>query len=99
MNNYPPGAANDPDAPYNQPLPDTRRVLVSMCISKEFDVDVFNNNGREVNEGDVRLVHFLPDDILNQVAKPNSEFRKLVLDQMKRDAADWTVDNITVIES
>ena len=99
MDNYPLGAAYNPDAPYNRPLPDTRRVLVSMCISKEFDIDIFKNSDREVNEGDVRLMHFLADDILEQVAKPNSEFRKIVLDQMKGDAADWVVDNITVMES
>lgn len=98
MNNYPPGATNDPDAPYNQPLPDTRRVLVSMCISREFNVDVFKNEDREINEGDVRLEHFLADDILKQVTKPDTEFHKIVLDQMKKDAADWEVDNITVIE-
>ena len=46
----------------------------------------------------MRLEHFLADDILKQVTKPDTEFHKIVLDQMKKDAADWEVDNITVIE-
>lgn len=97
MNNYPPGAAYDPDAPYNQPLPEPHNVLVSMTISKEFTVNVTKSEDREVDESDVRLEKFLPDEILHAVA--HQKDLKYPLTNMREDAADWVVDNITVIEA
>lgn len=32
MNNYPPGAANDPDAPYNAPLDEDEEVALLQAI-------------------------------------------------------------------
>ena len=98
MNNYPPGAANDPDAPYNQPLAEPYEVTVSMTLSKTFTVDVLKYEDRLVNEADVRLQHFLPDEILKAVSEKDSEYRILTLNQMKNDASDWTVDDIAIVE-
>ena len=98
MDNYPPGAANDPDAPYNQPLAEPYEVTVSMTLSKTFTVDVIKYEDRLVNEADVRLQHFLPDEILKAVSKPDTEYKKVLLNQMKNDASDWTVDDIAVVE-
>ena len=98
MDNYPSGAANDPDAPYNQPLAEPYEVTVSMTLSKTFTVDVLKYEDRLVNEADVRLQHFLPDEVLKIVSKPDTEYKKVLLDQMKSDASDWTVDDIAIIE-
>ena len=98
MDNYPPGAANDPDAPYNQPLAEPYEITVSMTLSKTFTVDVLKYEDRLVNEADVRLQHFLPDEILETISKPDTEYKKVLLNQMKSDASDWTVDDIAVVE-
>ena len=95
MCNYPPGAANDPDAPYNQPLPEPHQVLVSITLSKEFTINVTKSTDRKVNEDDVRLEKWLPDDMLEAIANQDSEKIKY----MREDAADWVVDNLTVMES
>ena len=73
-------------------------VLVSITMSKEFTIDVLKNRDREVDESDVRLDKFLPDEILNAVANQDNEDLKNILKNMKTDAADWSIDNITIIE-
>lgn len=98
MDNYPPGAANDPDAPYNQPLAEPYEVTVSMTLSKTFTIDVLKHEDRLVNEGDVRLQRFLPDEILKIVSGPDTEYRKILLNQMRNDASDWVVDDIAIVE-
>lgn len=40
MNNYPPGAANDPNAPYNEPLKKKVKVEVSAELGTFVDVDI-----------------------------------------------------------
>ena len=98
MNNYPPGAANDPDAPYNQPLAEPYEVTVSMTLSKTFTVDVIKHEDRLINEADIRLQRFLPDEILKLVSERDSEYKKLILNQMRGDASDWIVDEIAIVE-
>lgn len=98
MDNYPPGAANDPDAPYNQPLAEPYEITVSMTFSKTFTIDILKYEDRLVNEADIRLQYFLPDEILKAVSEPDTEYKKVLLNQMKNDASDWTVDDITIIE-
>ena len=98
MDNYPPGAANDPTAPYNEPLAEPHRVLVSITLSKEFTVDVLKTEDREVDESDVRLEKFLPDEILHAVSHQDDPKLKMALENMKKDAADWVVDELTVME-
>ena len=73
-------------------------VLVSITMSKEFTIDVLKKRDREVDESDVRLDKFLPDEILNAVANQDNEDLKSILKNMKTDAADWNIDNITIIE-
>ena len=98
MNNYPPGAANDPTAPYNQPLAEPYEITVSMTLSKTFTIDVLKHEDRLINEGDVRLQHFLPDEILKAVSGKDTEYKKVLLDQMRNDASDWVVDDIAIVE-
>ena len=98
MNNYPPGAANDPDAPYNQPLAEPYEVTVSMTLSKTFTIDVLKHEDRLIDEADIRLQRFLPDEILKLVSEKDSEYRKLALNQMRSDASDWIVDEIAIVE-
>ena len=64
MDNYPSETAND--SLNNQPLTEPYEVTVSITLSKTFTVDVLKHEDRLVNEADVRLQHFLPDEILNQ---------------------------------
>lgn len=73
-------------------------ILVSITMSKEFTIDVLKKRDREVDESDVRLDKFLPDEILNAVANQDNEDLKSILKNMKTDAADWSIDNITIIE-
>lgn len=98
MNNYPPGAANDPDAPYNQPLAEPYEVTVSMTLSKTFTIDVLKHEDRLIDEADIRLQRFLPDEILKLVSEKDSEYRKVILNQMRNDASDWVVDEIAIVE-
>jgi outer membrane lipopolysaccharide assembly protein LptE/RlpB len=98
MNNYPPGAANDPDAPYNQPLAEPYEVTVSMTLSKTFTVDVLKHEDRLIDEADIRLQRFLPDEILKAVSGKDTEYKKLILNQMRNDASDWVVDDIAIVE-
>ena len=98
MNNYPPGAANDPDAPYNQPLAEPYEVTVSMTLSKTFTIDVLKHEDRLIDEADIRLQRFLPDEILKAVSEKDSEYKKLALNQMRSDASDWIVDEIAIVE-
>lgn len=74
---------------------DPHRVFVSIILSKEFTIDITKDG--EINETDVRLEKFLPDDILQAVA--NQENSENSLNLMKEDAAGWKVDNVTVIET
>ena len=41
MNNYPPGAANDPNAPYNEPLTKYAKIRAEVTVDIGTMVDVF----------------------------------------------------------
>lgn len=96
MNNYSSGAAND--LTYNRPLTEPYKVTVSITLSKTFTVDVIKHEDRLVNEADVRLQHFLPDEILKTISKLDTKYKKALLNQMKSDASDWIVDDIAIVE-
>ena len=96
MNNYPAGETNNP--PYNQPLAEPYKVTVSITLSKTFTVDVVKHEDRLVNEADVRLQHFLPDEILKTISKLDTKYKKALLNKMKSDASDWIVDDIAIVE-
>ena len=41
MNNYPPGAANDPNAPYNEPLTKYAKIRAEVTVDIGTMIDVF----------------------------------------------------------
>lgn len=96
MNNCPAGETNN--LPYNQPLTEPYKVTVSITLSKTFTVDVVKHGDRLVNEADVRLQHFLPDEILKTISKLDTKYKKALLNKMKSDASDWIVDDIAIVE-
>ena len=96
MDNYPLGATND--SSYNQPLAEPYKVTISITLSKTFTIDVIKHEDRLVNEADVRLQHFLPDEILKIISKLDTKYKKELLSQMKSDASDWIVDDISIVE-
>ena len=96
MDNYPLGETNNP--PYNQPLIEPYKVTVSITLSKTFTVDVVKHEDRLVNEADVRLQHFLPDEILEIISKLDTKYKKALLNKIKNDASDWIVDDISIVE-
>lgn len=96
MDNYPIEATND--SSYNQPLTEPYKVTVSITLSKTFTVDVVKHEDRLVNETDVRLQHFLPDEILKTISKLDTKYKKALLNKMKSDASDWIVDDIAIVE-
>lgn len=96
MNNYSSGVAND--LTYNRPLTEPYKVTVSITLSKTFTVDVIKYEDRLVNEADIRLQHFLPDEILKTISKLDTKYKKALLNKMKSDASDWIVDDIAIVE-
>ena len=96
MNNYPAGETNNPL--YNQPLTEPYEVTVSITLSKTFTIDVIKHEDRLVNEADIRLQHFLPDEILKIISKLDTKYKKELLSQIKSDASDWIVDDISIVE-
>ena len=96
MDNYPLGATND--SLNNQPRTEPYEVTVSMTLSKTFTIDVLKHEDRLVNEADVRLQHFLPDEILKIISKLDTKYKKELLSQIKSDALDWIVDDISIVE-
>ena len=96
MNNYPAGETND--SLNNQSLTEPYEVTVSITLSKTFTVDVVKHEDRLVNEADVRLQHFLPDEILKTISKLDTKYKKALLNKMKSDASDWIVDDIAIVE-
>lgn len=96
MNNYFSEVANNTS--YNQSFTEPYEVTISITLSKTFTVDVLKHEDRLVNEVDVRLQHFLPDEILKIVSKPDTEYKKVLLNQIKNDASDWIIDDIAIVE-
>ena len=96
MDNYPLEETNN--SLNNQPLTEPYEVTVSMTLSKTFTIDVIKHEDRLVNEADVRLQHFLPDEILKTISKLDTKYKKALLNKMKSDASDWTIDDIAIIE-
>lgn len=68
MDNYPPGAANDPRAPYNQKEPETIKVkvCVSVTYSKELEVEVEEGYSEIDLRDAVRDAGILPNDVLEE---------------------------------
>lgn len=96
MDNYFSEVANNTS--YNQSFTEPYEVTISITLSKTFTIDVLKHEDRLVNEVDVRLQHFLPDEILKIVSKPDTEYKKVLLNQIKNDASDWIIDDIAIVE-
>ena len=96
MNNYFSEVANNTS--YNQSFTEPYEVTISITLSKTFTIDVLKHEDRLVNEVDVRLQHFLPDEILKIVSKPDTEYKKVLLNQIKNYASDWIIDDIAIVE-
>ena len=60
MNNYPPGAANDPNAPYNEPLTKYAKIRAEVTVDIGTMVDVFV----EVDEEDYPDMENLRETII-----------------------------------
>lgn len=86
MNNYPLGAENDPNAPWNQPESEEHLVdvTVSITLSKDFQIRV--TDGCDLKEA-AREQLYLPDEAFEYV---NSG-------RVKTDLKDWIVDDFEVI--
>lgn len=65
MDNYPPGAANDPKAPYNKPLPIRVRAEVGVELGLFTDVEIPENTEKEVKEAVENAIYsrFKSDDV------------------------------------
>ena len=96
MDNYPLEETNN--SLNNQPLTEPYEVTVSMTLSKTFTIDITKHEDRLVNEADIRLQHFLPDEILKIISKLDIKYKKELLSQIKSDASDWIVDDISIVE-
>ena len=82
MNNYPPGAANDPTAPYNQKTKKiTVDISVSLSATKEIEVpEDMDDYDPVVLEEYVREQIMLPQEIL-----------------LEHDYGEWIVDEFCVL--
>lgn len=91
MSNYPPGAENDPNAPYNEPLiPDQEfeaEVLITLSkkvkvYSDEYNVQVFDEQpyyfiSKEALENAVKDQITLPNEILKDWKLENLEIEEI----------------------
>lgn len=105
--NYPPGAANDPRAPYNEPPTEEREVevTVSITLSKTVKVKVTDY---EYFEGEVDEDGYNPPSydysncnleaaVKEQIFLPH-EAHQYVSDTIKqKDLEGWIVDDFEVI--
>ena len=85
IDNYPPGAANDHNAPYNQrdPEPIEIEVTISMTLSKtvKIYVDDYTQDGSDIDFSECNLSQAVDD----QITLPNEEVE------------GWNVDDFEVV--
>ena len=97
--NYPPGAANDPFAPYNQPeYPEYQDydVTASFTIDKSFTVTYSSDDEEDIKQ-DLIEAYMTPLDLINELKKrlqrelkstPNNKrIKKLI-----NECDGWTCD-------
>lgn len=106
--NYPPGAANDPNAPYNQSEPEGREieVTVSITLSKtmkvtvtdyeyfegERDEDGYNPPSYDYSNCDLEAA------VKEQIYLPHEAHKHLLEPlKLKQDLEGWVVDDMEVI--
>lgn len=94
--NYPLGAENDPNAPYNEPTTQSIEidVAVNINITKVFTITTDNyyitSDGKYVyDEGsiieDICRTHYMPYDLENVIMTPN--------EKLKEDISGWELDD------
>lgn len=93
MSNYPNGALNNPDAPYNQKENMIEiNVLVSLTLSKNFTIKVDKNYDKSTLINQVDTTIFFPNEIIqNEQSFLEGNYSKQELD-------NWTVVDLDVIE-
>ena len=72
-------------------MDNTYKVCVSMTLSRELEVTA--PSAEQIDESTVHLQHFLPNELLSMIAGSNDLFSDVV----KEDAADWTVDELSIV--
>lgn len=101
--NYPTGAQNDPNAPWNQPSIENIEVevTVSLTISKTLKVRVPSINGKVLPITDTELkeavIHqrWLPHEIANigdLILKDSTEQKNII-----EDLSNWVEDDFEVV--
>ena len=92
MNNYPPGAANDPRAPYNERPGMETEVTVRTTLVKETVVET--SEGHMVCETEIE-----PDGTRSHVSffEPDVDLKEtFYLPDLINDCEDWEEEEITV---
>ena len=97
--NYPPGAANDPFAPYNQPeYPEYQEhdVAASFTLDKSFTVTSTSDDEEDIKQ-DLIEAYMTPLDLINELKKRlqrelksgqnNERIKKLI-----KECDGWTCD-------
>ena len=97
--NYPPGAANDPFAPYNQPeYPEYQEhdVAASFTLDKSFTVTSTSDDEEDISQ-DLIEAYMTPLDLINELKKrlqrqlksdqKNKRIKKLI-----KECDGWTCD-------
>lgn len=97
LDNYPPGAANDPLAPYNQcdPEPIEVEVTVSITLSKTVKVYV-DDYIQEAPESDGE-VYYAGDIDLSNCDLHKAVMKQITLPNESNEFKDWNVDDFEVI--
>lgn len=108
LDNYPPGAANDPNAPYNQSNPEAKEieVTVSITLSKTVKISVTDYieeapefDGEFYCAGDIDFSECdLESAVKEQVYLPQEAYKYLPIGhKATKDLMDWEVDDFEVI--
>lgn len=93
MSNYPEGALDDSDAPYNQKEDKIKlNVLVSLTISKNFIINVDRDYDESLLTDIVNNTIFFPHEIIQ------SERKFLETNYSSQELDKWTINELDVIK-
>jgi hypothetical protein len=105
MNNYPPGAANDPNAPYNQEDPPEVEVTVTETLVKVTYIYSYSSRVAEVYKNDHRTAEQCLNDsyrvikALYDERKPNRFYEHVDLLHLLDDLEGWQTEEFSVNDS
>ena len=99
MENAPVGADYERNAPWrtdNVPEIKKVRVTVSICMSREFEIEVPEGHEEDTNylTRNLKTQHILPYEVPYYIREGEPQE---TLNQLKADMHDWVVDDFTVI--